>query len=46
MTLTSGADKVASAVLSGDANVGLSGMEATIYVYNNNQKDYLVNFLV
>lgn len=44
VTLTSGADKVASAVLSGDANVGLSGMEATIYVYNNNQKDYLVNF--
>lgn len=44
VTLTSGADKVASAVLSGDANIGLSGMEATIYVYNNNQKDYLVNF--
>ena len=42
--LTSGADKVASAVLSGDANVGLSGLEATLYVYVNNAKDYLVTF--
>lgn len=42
--LTSGADKVASAVLSGDAQIGLSGLEATIYVYENNAKDYLVNF--
>lgn len=42
--LTSGADKVASAVLSGDANIGLSGLEATLYVYENGQNDYLVNF--
>ncbi len=42
--LTSGADKVAAAVLSGDANVGLSGLEATLYVYDNGQEDYLVNF--
>lgn len=42
--LTSGADKVASAVLSGDANIGLSGLEATLYVYNNGADDYLVNF--
>ncbi len=42
--LTSGADKVASAVLSGDVNIGLSGLEATIYVFNNDAKDYLVNF--
>lgn len=42
--LTSGADKVASAVLSGDVNIGLSGLEATIYVFNNKAKDYLVNF--
>ncbi len=42
--LTSGADKVASAVLSGDANIGLSGLEATIYVYDNGASDYLVNF--
>lgn len=42
--LTSGADKVASAVLSGDANIGLSGLEATIYVYDNGAEDYLINF--
>ncbi len=42
--LTSGADKVASAVLSGDANVGLSGLEATLYVYENGANDYLVSF--
>lgn len=42
--LTSGADKVASSVLSGDAQIGLSGLEATIYVYDNNAKDYLVSF--
>lgn len=44
VVLTSGADKVAAAVLSGDANVGLSGLEATLYVYENGQDDYLVNF--
>ena len=33
--LTPGADKVASSVLSVDANIGLSGPEVTIYVYNN-----------
>ena len=43
-TLTSGADKVASAVLSGDTDIGLSGLEATIYVYNEGEKNYLVNF--
>lgn len=42
--LTSGADKVASAVLSGDANIGLSGLEATLYVYDNGADDYLVSF--
>jgi len=42
--LTPGADKVGSAVLSGDAEVGLSGLEATMYVYENNAKDYLVSF--
>lgn len=42
--LTPGADKVAAAVLSGDAEIGFSGPEATIYVYNNDAKDYLVTF--
>lgn len=42
--LTSGADKVTSAVLSGDVEIGFCGSEATIYIYNQNQEDYLVNF--
>lgn len=42
--LISGADKVTSAVLSGDVEIGFCGTEATIYVYNGGQKDYLVNF--
>lgn len=42
--LTPGADKVASSVLSNDVNIGFSGPEATIYVYNNNESDYLVTF--
>ncbi len=42
--LTAGADKVTSAVLSGDVNIGFCGSEATIYVYNNGEEDYLINF--
>ena len=42
--LTSGADKVTSAVLSGDVEIGFCGSEATIYVYNQGEKDYLVTF--
>ena len=42
--LTPGADKVTAAVLSGDVNIGFCGTEATIYVYNNGEEDYLVNF--
>ncbi len=44
LLLTPGADKVAAAVLSGDANIGFSGSEATIYVYNGGEKDYLKTF--
>ena len=44
LTLTAGADKVTAAVLSGDVDVGFCGSEATIYVYNSGEKDYLVNF--
>lgn len=39
--LTPGADKVATAVLSGDAHIGFSGPEATIYVYNNSKEKLL-----
>lgn len=42
--LASGADKVTASVLSGDVQIGFCGSEATIYVYNNGEKDYLVNF--
>ncbi|MDO5393346.1 MAG: ABC transporter substrate-binding protein [Mycoplasmatota bacterium] len=42
--LASGADKVTAAVLSGDADIGFSGSEATIYVYNGGEKDYLKTF--
>lgn len=42
--LVPGADKVTASVLSGDVNIGFCGSEATIYVYNQGEKDYLVNF--
>lgn len=44
LILASGADKVTASVLSGDVDIGFCGSEATIYVYNNNEKDYLINF--
>lgn len=44
LILTPGADKVAAAVLSGDAQVGFCGPEATIYVYNGGEKDYIQTF--
>ena len=42
--LASGADNVMAAVLSGDAQIGFSGTEATIYVYNGGEKDYVMTF--
>ena len=33
-----------TAVLSGEADVGFMGSEASIYVYNQNPDDYIVNF--
>ena len=44
LVLASGADNVMSAVLSGDADIGFSGTEATIYVYNGGEKDYVMTF--
>ena len=44
LILTSGADKVTAAVLSGDADIGFCGSEATIYVYQGGEKDYLKTF--
>ena len=42
--LTPGADKVTSAVLSKDVDIGFCGSEASIYVYNSGNKDYIVSF--
>ncbi|MFY9120248.1 MAG: ABC transporter substrate-binding protein [Syntrophomonadaceae bacterium] len=44
MTTGQGADKVMTALLSGGADIGLAGPEATVYVYNQGQEDYVVNF--
>lgn len=44
LILTSGADKVTAAVLSGDADIGFCGSEGTIYVYNGGENDYLKTF--
>ena len=39
-----GADKTMTAVLSGDADIGLCGPEATIYVYNQGNEVYAQTF--
>ena len=41
---TPGADKTMAALLSKDAQIGLMGPEASIYVYNQGQEDYAINF--
>ena len=46
LILTSGANNVTAAVISGDVHVGFCGPEATMYVYDNGEKDYLVSFAV
>ena len=44
LVLANGADNVMSAVLSGDVEIGFSGTEATIYVYNGGESDYVMTF--
>ena len=44
LILTSGADKVSAAVLSGDVQIGFAGPDSAIYVYKNGEEDYLVTF--
>ena len=39
-----GADKTMTAVLSGEADKGFMGSEASIYTYNEGATDYVVNF--
>ncbi|MFZ7103473.1 MAG: ABC transporter substrate-binding protein [Peptococcaceae bacterium] len=44
LTNGQGADKVMTAVLSGQADIGFMGPEATVYVFNQGKEDYAVNF--
>lgn len=39
-----GADKVTTAVLSGEADIAFMGSESTIYIYNQKTDDPLINF--
>ena len=39
-----GADKVMTAVLSSEADIGFMGSESSIYTYNEGATDYVVNF--
>ena len=39
-----GADKVMTSLISGDADIGFMGSEASIYVYQEGSADYAVNF--
>lgn len=39
-----GADKVMTALISGDAQIGFMGSEASIYVFQEGSEDYAVNF--
>lgn len=39
-----GADKVMAALLSKEADIGLMGLEASVYVYNQGRDNYAVNF--
>lgn len=41
---SNGADKVTAALLSNDVEIGLQGPEPTVYLYNSDQKNYLINF--
>lgn len=44
LSVVSGANNVTAAVLSGDVDIGFCGPEATIYIYNGGEKDYVQSF--
>ena len=44
LTNGGGADKVMTAVVSGQSDIGLAGPEACIYVYNQGKDDYPIVF--
>ena len=39
-----GADKTMTALLTGEADIGFMGSEASIYVYQQGEEDYVINF--
>jgi NitT/TauT family transport system substrate-binding protein len=44
LTNGAGADKVMTALVAGESDIGLMGPEASIYVYNEGRENYIVNF--
>ncbi|WP_373370332.1 ABC transporter substrate-binding protein [Irregularibacter muris] len=44
LTLGDGNDKVMTGVLSGQVDIGFSGSESTVYVYNEGRDDYAITF--
>lgn len=44
LTNGNGADKVMTALIAGEADIGFMGPEATIYTFNEGNEDYAVNF--
>lgn len=44
LTTTGASDKVMTAILSGQADIGLAGPETAVYVYNQGKQDYAVVF--
>ena len=44
ITTGQGADKVMTAILAGQSDIGLCGPEAAIYVYNEGKEDYVEVF--
>ena len=44
LTTGQGADKVMTAVLAGQSDIGFAGPEASIYVYNEGKTDYMQVF--
>ena len=44
LTNGGGADKVMTALLSGQSDIGFMGPESTLYVYNQDKEDYAINF--
>lgn len=44
LTNGKGADKCMTALLSGEAEIGFMGAEASVYVYNQGRDDYVINF--